>query len=366
MKRDRILDAWRGVGILFVIAHHMFYFHWSVFRDFYVAHATSGIVEELLWRLDQWLVWFSERSGPLGVKLFFVVSGYIITRLMLEEESRRGSLSLYAFYVRRVFRILPAYLAYIALVAGFAALGWAPLSGADAAGALAFACNTGVSCGWQVIHTWTLAVEMQFYLLWPLVFVVLPNRLRENFLAGLIGVLITLSAFEVGLAGGWIDNGASFACIALGALYAVSGNFREFLERRGPAALVLGILAVVLLWFFHWSVAAHVLYRALIPLVVVTAVFFAYRFNTLAESRAVIALSYVGLISYSLYLWQQVFAAPSDNYTAPSFLQYPILMFVFAVLSYFFIEKPFIRFGKRLLRRGAPPETPTEREARGL
>src|SRR3989344_871741 len=108
MKRDIILDAWRGIAILMVIAHHLFYFHFEV---------TNTIV-----RL------FAERSGPWGVKLFFIISGYIITRLMLEEESRRGSLSLYAFYVRRIFRILPPYLLYVVAVAGFAGLGGVPVS----------------------------------------------------------------------------------------------------------------------------------------------------------------------------------------------------------------------------------------------
>lgn len=351
MTRDRLLDAWRGVGILFVITHHLFYFHFSVFRDFYVTHAV-GVWQEILWNLDGVLLFFSERSGPLGVKIFFVASGYIITHLMLKEEQKNGTVSLYSFYVRRIFRILPVYLFYIASVGVFAFLGLVPLSSGDVVGALTFVCNTGVQCGWQVVHTWALAIEMQFYLIWPLVFILLPSRYRERFLIVVVCILIVLSAFEV-LARGWIDNGASFACIALGALYAVSVRFRSHIENFGPASLLFGAVLILALLGLDLNFVAHMLYRAIMPIAVVTVMFFVYRFRILVESRFVALLSRLGLVSYSLYIWQQVFAAPAENYLTQSFLEYSALMIAFSLFSYFCIEKPCIRFGKMFLQNGA-------------
>ena len=343
MKRDIILDAWRGVAILMVIAHHLLYFHFDT---------ANTIVR-----------FFAERSGPWGVKLFFIISGYIITRLMLEEESLQGSLSLYAFYVRRIFRILPPYLFYVVAVAGFAGLGWVPLSLSDGAHALGFICNTGVDCNWQVIHTWTLAIEVQFYLVWPLVFVLLPAWWRGYFLSALIAVLVALSAFELFMARGWIDNAGSFACIALGALYATSPRFRGYIRRFGLWTLAAGALAVALFLALGWGDAAHALYRALIPAALVVAVFLPYQYAALARLRPVAWLSYIGLISYSLYLWQQVFAAPAENYLHPSLLQYSLLMVAFAFLSYYMVELPSVRLGKAVLHRKV---TQTEREAQGL
>ena len=364
MKRDVILDAWRGVAILMVLLHHLVYFHWGFFRDFSAVHAV-GFWSTVLWRLDQLFVAAALRSGPLGVKLFFVVSGYIITRLMLEEEAKRGSMSLGAFYVRRAFRILPPYLFYVFCIALFANAGWIPLEGGDIGNALSFICNTNASCGWFVVHTWSLATEMQFYLLWPLLFVLIPKELRARFLVMVIGVGVAFSASELFMAHNWIDNGASFACIAFGGLYAASTRTRDYLARYGIFALIAGVCVVPLLVVMHKAMLAHALYRAVLLLALPIIIFSSYRLSILERSRLIRGLSYIGLVSYSLYLWQEVFAAPMENYLRPSLLHYAWLMIVFCLISYFFVERPAIALGRRLLKgRNVAPAT--EQEALGI
>ena len=348
--RDIVLDAWRGVAILLVIVHHQLYFHIAAVRAFAASEGLYGLTE-LARLFVQGVVYFSELAGPMGVKIFFVVSGYIITRLMLEEEAREGSVSLGAFYIRRAFRILPPYFVYLGSVVALAWLGLVPLSWHDVGIAALFACNLGPECGWQVVHTWTLAIEMQFYLLWPLAFIFLPARRRGPFLVGTIGVLLLLSGFSIGLARGWIDVAASFACIALGALYAVSPRVQTWVARFGLRSIALGALLVFLLVLARFEGTAHVLYRMLLPLSIAEIVFLVYRKEELTASPLVWALSRVGLVSYSLYLWQQVFSAPSDNYLTPSLLWYAPLMIVATLLSYFLVEKPSVRAGKWITKR---------------
>lgn len=334
MSRDRILDAWRGVAILMVIAHHLLFFHFEV---------TNPIIRFL-----------AELSGPWGVRIFFIVSGYLITELLLREEARYGGISIAGFYIRRVFRILPALAVYLFGLALVGALGWFSVVATDLLYGGLFVCNTGLLCGWGSVHTWTLAIEMQFYLLWPLVFVLLPNNWRAPTLAGLTVLLLILSAAQVALARGWIDNAAGVACIALGALCALSPSFLAWIKRWGFVALALWIATGFIFYFSGQYEVAHLAYRAIIPPGLLVVIFSAYCIPAFSQWRAVGALAWVGAISYSLYLWQELFLAPPELYGVHSLLTVVPLMLLVAVASYYGVEQPAIRLGKRLSGRKTP------------
>ena len=150
--RDRLIDGYRGVAVLCVVAAH------SVEYRFELSRLVS--------------IRFSKVSVPLaemGVQLFFVISGYIITTLLVREEERTGRISIPAFYIRRFFRILPPLFAYFAALF---VLRWAGVIDFDPATSAIPRCSpaTPVSrdAAWWVTHTWSLAVEEQFYLAWPL------------------------------------------------------------------------------------------------------------------------------------------------------------------------------------------------------
>src|SRR5271165_6695335 len=92
--RDKVLDFWRGTSIFMVIFQHAVYYHWRIFRSFAeTAVYTSSLWHNTLLFLDHIAVAFAYRSGDLGVRFFFVISGYIITTLLLKEEGRDGSIS---------------------------------------------------------------------------------------------------------------------------------------------------------------------------------------------------------------------------------------------------------------------------------
>ena len=138
-----------------------------------------------LWRFPEtapWLPWLAQ--GALGVQLFFVLSGYLITTLLLRERDRTGRISLSSFYMRRARRILPAFLAYVAVIALLQALGLLNIPLRYYAYVLSQTWNYQVLWNpsvdptghWYFGHYWSLALEEQFYLLWPLLLIMVSTR----------------------------------------------------------------------------------------------------------------------------------------------------------------------------------------------
>ena len=270
---------------------------------------------------------FAEPAAEMGVQLFFVISGYIITTLLLKEEARKGKFSIPAFYARRSFRILPPLLAYYA-----AALLLTSVDRLDVAKSALFTCNF-TDCGWFVAHTWSLAVEEQYYLAWPLLLTVVPRR--AWFLGGAIALL--LAAYLL-LPHQWHSNWISFSCIAAGALYATSEPVRTFIARH--ASLPLWAAATVLFTVLPMGTKAAVLTPLLIPFIL----FGARDVPPVRRLLQSVPLNAIGLCSYSLYLWQQAFLGPSGSL--------PLVWLPFVVtVSYFLIEKPFARLGHKLSER---------------
>jgi peptidoglycan/LPS O-acetylase OafA/YrhL len=104
----------------------------------------------------------------LGVRVFFVISGFLITHLLLEEWDKTNSISLRGFYIRRVFRIFPAFYTFVAAVALLTLAGIIVVPWVDLGFAATYTINFVERKPWHVGHLWSLAVEEQFYLLWPL------------------------------------------------------------------------------------------------------------------------------------------------------------------------------------------------------
>lgn len=103
--------------------------------------------------------------GALGVHVFFVLSGYLITNLLLREQERTSAISLSDFYVRRAFRIFPAAFVFLGVVV---ALYWRERHWTHVAAAVFYVANMDIWRPWIFGHLWSLSIEEQFYLLWPL------------------------------------------------------------------------------------------------------------------------------------------------------------------------------------------------------
>lgn len=283
-------------------------------------------------------------AGPvaeLGVQLFFVISGYIITSLLLREEVRSQGVNVLAFFARRSLRILPPLFAFLAILVALRSAGYIAFADQNLVNSALFTCNTGFTqCDWWVAHTWSLAVEEQYYLCWPLLFVHLPPRLRPAFLTVSIAVLLAIFLW---LPPAWHSNFISFACIATGALYATSGLVQTALQKIASPFLWVGVVGVLILGPLGPAAKAV---EAAIPFLVLYVLFAAREIDwvmAILESRP---LQILGASSYSLYLWQQLFLAKPGLYLhAPL----PLLFLVMATAaSVFLVEKPSIRAGHKI------------------
>ena len=122
--------------------------------------------------------------GVFGVRVFFVISGFLITFLMLDEIEATGTVSLKRFYLRRSLRIFPASYVFILFVFLSSRLGWPTLLPGDLFHAVTYTVNYDKHTSWEVGHLWSLSVEEQFYCWWPAAMRVLGSR-RSLKLAGL-------------------------------------------------------------------------------------------------------------------------------------------------------------------------------------
>jgi peptidoglycan/LPS O-acetylase OafA/YrhL len=362
VERNRLIDGWRGVSVALVVIGHLIgvryqeYFDIKAFRMFMADQNfhVLGVAQQVALRLLAPL-------PNLGVSIFFIISGYLITSLLLKEESSRGRISLGAFYVRRVCRIVPAFLIYLATIWTLSKYEVIAVPREAFIRSGLFLCDIPeTSCTWWLAHTWSLSVEEQYYLTWPFLLIVL-TKWRTVGLSLLLATLISAS-FVFTLA-------IHFAYIAIGGLYALSPRARHVVDWFAKTPYMIMFAVVIFVQPFFASIAfAHHLIDAVQPFFL--AVVF---FGTISGrgpflrlvSRA--WLQRLGLVSYSIYLWQQLStAAPASHGGSPA-LYLPFLFVVPALLSYWMIEKPLVACGHYLSNiikaRSKPFVLPSEKSS---
>ena len=129
----------------------------------------------------------SFRNGGQGVAVFFVISGFLITHLLIKELRREGQISLHRFYLRRTFRIFPPFYFYLLVVAFLSLLQKVPVKATSMLAAATYTWNYVPSAeGWILGHSWSLAIEEQFYLLWPACMAYFSRRTNLSIAAGVI------------------------------------------------------------------------------------------------------------------------------------------------------------------------------------
>jgi peptidoglycan/LPS O-acetylase OafA/YrhL len=296
--------------------------------------------------------------GDTGVRAFFVISGYLITTLLLRERATRGRISLRAFYARRAVRIFPAFYAYLAVIGVLAVAGVITVAGRDFAAAATYTMNFVRERSFYVGHAWSLAVEEQFYLLWPVALVLCGAR-RATWLA-LAGVAIApvlrVAAVRYSPSlGPLTDQAFPFVFDALGTgctlailapRLAQSPRYAALLDSRWfwyVPALCLASL-VVGRWWFELGVAES-LANLGIALAIHGCIARPQRLATRVLEQP--ALVWVGTLSYSLYLWQEPFMNHETSWCPfPANIAFA---FAAAAISHYLIEKPVLRAGRRML-----------------
>lgn len=168
------LDGWRCIAITLVLINHSI--KWLGFGTTKLAHFLhyAGITSH------------TARSGTNGVGIFFCLSGFLITTRLIDQ-----GISLQTFYIRRAFRILPAALTYLAVIAALAIVGAITVSWQQIVGSLFFYRNYLNKSDWFTGHYWSLSIEEQFYLFWPFVLLFVGfKRARVFAIVGIFGVVV--------------------------------------------------------------------------------------------------------------------------------------------------------------------------------
>ena len=303
----------------------------------------------------------------LGVRIFFVISGFIITDLLLKERAASNTISIKHFYLRRALRILPAFLLFTGFVAALCAVGVISLPPGYWFFVATFTVNIATSGSWALGHLWSLSVEEQFYLMWPIL-VKFATRRSCNIIA-VAAVFITIPThFLVKKLGVSMSSIAfPYVCgpIAMGAIISLnaaklSGWFALSNPLNRRFLFVGSIIAIPLMDCFPGhlglqsvlvKIATDFLVSACLAMLVFTPE------DPVSRALGATPLTVIGKLSYSLYLWQQLFLCP-DSRVVPLPLGFPMNILapiVLAAISYWGLEQRFT--GLRQKFRQETPNT---------
>jgi peptidoglycan/LPS O-acetylase OafA/YrhL len=306
--------------------------------------------------------------GYLGVRIFFVISGYLITNLLIAEHAKTGGISLRGFYVRRAYRILPAAYAMVASIALAAWVGAIAVDGYDILSAVTYTTNYHYDRSWELGHLWSLSVEEQFYLLWPVLLVIFGRRA----IVPLAAAMLILAPIFRALAWHYLERGddvmeQAYPCvmdsIAAGCLIA---GARPMLDRSraykwftaGPG--FVAVLAAIVLAQLptHYVMLDSVIDVSVsnVALAIMIDRFVRYPNGPAGKVLNWRPVMFVGTLSYSLYLWQEPFL---NHHVHRSTTEWPVnvvLAIACALGSYYLVEKPFLALRDR--RRARPPASP--------
>ncbi|HEY3998516.1 MAG TPA: acyltransferase, partial [Candidatus Xenobia bacterium] len=290
-------------------------------------------------------------------------SGFLICSRLVEERHVVGRVRLGAFYIRRAFRILPPMLAYLLVL--LALHREVPVGRIEFLSALTFwrnylpAWTMAYGQGWYTNHYWSLAVEEHYYMLWPCCLILLPYR-KLPWIAGGVALVVAVARHVV-LNRPWLwpagqqeyfHTELRLDGLLLGAMLALLVDLPEWRTRLSVwtrPAVWWGV-ALMLVGSIVAAVGQDGRCLLLGCLVLGTVLHPATWVGRLLESNA---LRWIGRLSYSLYLWQQLFMKPVAMPAAlPVPLQTLPINFCAALLcawlSYRFLERPLIRLGHRL------------------
>jgi len=349
----RCLDGLRAVAIILAILSHAVH---------------TGIPS---WTKSSFEYW---NAGTVGVRLFFLISGFLITTILNNELQKYGNINFKRFFIRRTLRIFPAFYTYLLVLGVLSLLKIIEIDSLAIILAFFYIQNLNVfqntdlfQSSWLVKHSWSLSVEEQFYIIFPFILRKLKAIIKKNVFISLISINIICSFFRVlnysfpevsRMTGGVFFMHCDFLLFgAFVAFYLI--EHKDYLKKSiYPFRYVFLVIAIITLIF-----ASRIEYYSAINILIsgnlilfanlyILVFFILFPYSTLGNILELKPLKWIGKLSYSLYIWQQLFLGSTDlfiQYKSLSLFPYNFLMiFIFAILSYFVIEKPFLKLKEKV------------------
>ena len=354
------LDCLRFFAFLFVFIGHAF--------------ATEARYYTKLGMSEGAALWLSMAitSGGNGVALFFVLSSYLITELLIREHCSIGKLDVKSFYIRRALRIWPLYFFFIILV--YLAIPQASVYALPSKFLLPMVLLVG---NWAAVFyngmgysvagpLWSISVEEQFYLVWPLVIARVGVRNLKGVCIALIVVAnllrIVMEKKGAGMVAFWCSTLSWLDAIALGALVALllrGGTPRKSLVQR-----LLLFFGGTALWILTPHVSKYLIYVDIVSFPLIIAGSTMMLLGVLGSNLAHPILVYLGRISYGLYVWHALSLALVSHLFVKYSLLYAFvglpLTILMASISYSLLEKPFLNLKRRFTHVTSRPVELTE------
>ncbi|WP_299254861.1 acyltransferase [uncultured Cytophaga sp.] len=346
-KKIPSINGLRAISIFMVLFHHL------------------EVQHILMWDLSsiKWMIPFVHfiQDGQLGVNVFFVISGFLITTLLLQEEYLTKTVSIKKFFIRRTLRIFPAYFFLLLIYAILQFVGYLNIPMEAWLTAVTYTKYFNWDIDWFTAHAWSLSVEEHFYLLWPCIFIL--GNVYRKYVVIIILIIVPTLRLLVGLnTYSWFNELTLFAridAIAMGCFFALYQKqiinllHGKWLYIFGSSIVALFSLSLVFHYFsnnhielFLMPIAATIgiIANLAIALLMMYSIFGnkGYWFKMLNLRF----FNFIGILSYSIYLWQQLFMIKSEHW----YNQFPaniVCILMAALASYYLIEKPFLRLKSR-------------------
>lgn len=348
MKYIKGYDSLRAFSIILVIVTHLGLYDWL---------PNNQLVKERL---------FQCISGSTGVMIFFALSGFLITQILLHEKAKTGSISLKNFYIRRFLRLLPPLIVFYLIVVVCMKMKLIPASSVGFLMSFTYTYNFIPNKFYtaDLGHTWSLAVEEQFYLFWPIVLLVIHSIKKQLlFTASIIIVCIWLMFFLpdfiLNFEGKEARLGDLFkvdrwfmpaiAPIMIGSAFAIiAKSYNSVLQRSFNKNMYLLILSI-LLYFSALFLPTGALRIYPILLSIGVSLFLLWLLynqdSGLCNQLEFKPLRYIGRISYGLYVYHGFFigTGPSDDLLVKQFPLNLVLTVLVSILSFELMEKQILK-----------------------
>jgi peptidoglycan/LPS O-acetylase OafA/YrhL len=313
-------------------------------------------------------------NGRIGVDIFFVISGFLITTLLLKEKLKSGEISLKHFYIRRILRIVPVVYLFLTVLIVIYACYNLKISKLDFFIGFLFLKNLPVQSGIFTTHLWSLAVELQFYIIFP--FLLAYNTNKYLIFALLIVIVVPLISVAGYYHLGILYSNPVIALITKITMYSfwngpviiLIGSVFSILTFKGIIktnpnsknyflAFILLLAAIFIhinTFILYSKYISEYLFAIIVAYIILLIISTPNFLSTILKSSVLVK---IGVLSYSIYIWQQLFIGINNSQPWLQICRgYPvyiiffiklIVIFLISTLSYYFFERRFLIFKKK-------------------